>query len=393
MGGTCTSVAAYPNDPEYAPAERGDPQATWNEEQWYLYSCLPSDAPLASDPEGASGMSVDRVWNELATRGRDDVIVAYMEGGVNWRLADAPELRLRAYLNTGELPLPEDGKGITHGTYDLNGDGVVNVDDYADDPRVPRPLLHPQAGGITAEDLIVAFSDGRDGDGNGYVDDISGWNFHRDTNDPQTDNSVYGHANGESRQAVAETDNGFLAAGVCPRCRLLTVKAGDEAIDRPDRVAEAIAFAVDSGDHTDGMFYPHIWPGNSIVGDQSTRGQQSPSVLANRTYRSRSTLTSFGPHALFSVPNNDGSTSTGTPTQAGVAALVIAAGLDAVQAGRLAGPLSADEVKQVVRSTVSPIDDPTLPFPGLPGATFNIQYGYGRPNVYRAVQAVRAGQV
>ena len=333
VGGTCTSVPGYPNDPEYAPAERGDPEATWNEEQWYLYSCLPSDAPLASDPEGASGMSVDRVWNELATRGRDDVIVAYMEGGVNWRLADAPELRLRAYLNTGELPLPEDGKGITHATYDLNGDGVVNVDDYADDPRVPRPLLNPQAGGITAEDLIVAFSDGRDGDGNGYVDDISGWNFHRDTNDPQTDNSVYGHANGESRQVVAETDNGFLAAGVCPRCRLLTVKAGDEAIDRPDRVAEAIAFAVDSGakvvtgviaslglipevakalryaydrgvvvawasndfdsgDHTDGMFYPHIWPGNSIVGDQSTRGQQSPSVLANRTYRSRSTLTS-----------------------------------------------------------------------------------------------------
>src|SRR5206468_2582252 len=162
------------------------------------------------------------------------------------------------------------------------------------DPRLPRPLLHPQAGGITAEDLIVAFSDGRDGDGNGYVDDISGWNFHRDTNEPQTDNSVYGHANGESRQAVAETDNGFLAAG---------------------------------------MFYPHTWPGNSIVGAQSTRGQQSPSVLANRTYRSRSTLTSFGPHALFSVPNNDGSTSTGTPTQAAVAALVIAAGLDAVQAG------------------------------------------------------------
>ena len=92
-GGACANVPAYPNDPGYAPAERGDPQATWNEEQWYLYSCLPSDAPLASDPEGASGMSVDRVWNELGTRGRNDVVVAYMEGGVNWRLADAPELR------------------------------------------------------------------------------------------------------------------------------------------------------------------------------------------------------------------------------------------------------------------------------------------------------------
>src|SRR5947207_14512370 len=149
-------------------------------------------------------MSVDRVWNERATRGRDDVIVAYMEGGVNWRLDDSPELRLRAYLNTGELPLPEDAGGMTHGTYDLNGDGVVNVDDYADDPRVPRPFLHAQAGGITAEDLIRAFSAGHDDDGNGYVDDISGWNFHRDTNDPQTDNSVYGHANGEARPVSGE---------------------------------------------------------------------------------------------------------------------------------------------------------------------------------------------
>lgn len=433
-GGTCTDVAAYPNDPEYAPAERGNPQATWNDEQWYLYSCLPSDAPLATDPENASGMSVDRVWNELGNRGRDDVVVAYMEGGVNWRLDDAPELRRKAWLNTGELPLPEDATGATHGTYDLDGNGVVDVDDWADDPRVARPFLHPSAGGITSEDLIVAFSNGRDDDGNGYVDDISGWNFHRDTNDPQTDNSVYGHANGESRQVVAETDNALRTAGVCPRCRLLTVKAGDEAIDRPDRIAEAITFAVDSGakvitgviasvgltpevasalryaydrgvvvawasndfdsaDHTDGMFYPHVWPGNSIVGDQSTRGQQSPSVLANRTYRSRSTLTSFGPHALFSVPNNDGSTSTGTPTQAGVAALVVAAGLDAVHAHEIARPLDADEVKQVVRTTVSPIDDPTLPFPGLPGAAFNIQYGYGRPNVFRAVQAVHANRI
>src|SRR4029077_5646560 len=104
-----------------------------------------------------------------------------------------------------------------------------------------------------------------------------------------------------------------------------------------------------------GMFYPHVWPGNSIVGDQSTRGQQSPSVTSNRTYRSRSTLTSFGPHALFSVPNNDGSTSTGTPTQAGVAALVITAGLDAAQAGEIARPLGTDEEKHVARAAVAPL--------------------------------------
>jgi len=63
----------------------------------------------------------------------------------------------------------------------------------------------------------------------------------------QTDQSTYGHSDGESGQAVAEANNNFAGAGICPNCRLLMVKAGDEAIDRPDRLAEAIAFAVDSG--------------------------------------------------------------------------------------------------------------------------------------------------
>ena len=99
--------------------------------------------------------------------------------------------------------------------------------------------------------MIVAFSDGKDKDHDGFVDDISGWNFHRDTNDPQTDQSTYGHSDGESAQAVAEANNNFAGAGICPNCRLLMVKAGDEAIDRPDRVAEAIAFAVDFGLESD----------------------------------------------------------------------------------------------------------------------------------------------
>ena len=448
---TCTPAISGPDDPDYAPAERGQ-GGTWNEEAWYLYDCMPQSAPLASDPEGASGMSVNRAW-QAHGMGSDDVLVAYMEGGVNWRIGQSRELRLRAHLNTGELPYPQDASGQDHGTYDLNGDGVVDVDDYAQDPRIHRPLLHADtAGGITSEDLIVAFghckitdhridpqvgcpAGGRfDNDGDGYANDISGWNFHRDDNDPQTDQSIYAHANDESAQAVGEAGNAFAGAGLCPRCRLLSVKMGDEAIDRPDRVAEGIAFAVDSGarviigveaglgltpelraafdyayrndvvvawasndfdsaDHTEGMFYPHVWPGNSITGDRSTRGTRSPSVLADRNFRSRSSLTSFGPQALFSVPNNDGSTSTGTPTQGGVAALVVSAGLDAFRRGRSEAPLTADEVKQVVRSTVSPIDDPTLNPPGLPGASFNIQYGYGRPNVARAVDAVFAGRI
>ena len=97
-------------------------------------------------------MSVNRAW---AAYGMGHVIVAYMEGGVNWKLGDSNDLRDQAYLNTGELPYPQDAAGQTHGTYDLNGDGIVNVEDYVHDSRVGR--ANPQAGGITPEDLIIAF--------------------------------------------------------------------------------------------------------------------------------------------------------------------------------------------------------------------------------------------
>ncbi len=447
-GNPCTSAISGPNDPDYAPAERNPLSGlTFNAEQWHLYDCIPQSAPVATDPEGASGMSVNKAWASFGM-GRSDVIVAYIEGGVNWRLNSSTDIRRQAYLNCGELPAPENADGSTmHGhspgclqpndSYDLDGDGVLTVDDYANDPRIARPLLHPDAGGITAEDLIVAFSDGKDNDHNGFVDDISGWNFHRDTNDPQTDNSAYGHSDGESAQAIAEANNDFAGAGICPNCRLLMVKAGDEAIDRPDRVAEAIAFAVDSGarvidvtvsatgqapalagaveyayqhgvvvvwasndfesaDHTEGMGLAHVWPGNSLVSDQTNRsGTSSPGDQAATTFRSRSSLTSYGPHSLFSAPNEDGSTSTGTPSMAGVAAMVASAGLDAADSHEIEGALNANEVEQVVHSTASPINFTPCSgcFPGLPGAEFNIQYGYGRPNVFLAMQAVRNGKI
>jgi hypothetical protein len=394
-------------------------------------------------------MSVNRAW---ANYGMGHVIVAYMEGGVNWKLGDSNDLRDRAYLNTGELPYPEDAEGHTHGTYDLNSDGAVNVEDYAQDPRVGR--ANPQAGGITPEDLIIAFghcqivehligamgcppSGSFDNDQDGYPNDISGWNFHRDTNDPQTDNTIYHHADGESEALVATANNHFGGVGVCPGCQLLSVKMGDEAIDRPDRVAEGIVFAVKAGakvidvtsaslgqtpsmlgaveyayhhgvviawasndfesaDHTEGMRYPHVWPGNSVVSDESNRnGESMPGDLNATTFRSRSTLTSYGAHALFSVPTTDGSTSTGIPTTAGVAALVASAGEDAAAAHQISERLDANEVFQVTRATASPIESTpcTGCFPGLAGAEWNIQYGYGRPNVYEAMKAVHEGNV
>ena len=443
-GGWTGSTA--PNDPGYNIAEQDPAHHCLHDEEWYLFSFIPKCTPMASDGEGAAGMSVDLAWKQFSF-GRPDVRIAYVEGGVNWQNATArAELADRSYLNTRELPLPERADGSICSSYDCNGDGVVNVEDYAADPRLQRPYVN---GSLTPEDLIVAFGHCQivhgliqrcppgghfDNDGNGYANDIAGWNFFRNNNDPATNDSAYGHSDGQMEHAAAEGNNGVAGVGICPGCTLIPIKAGDEALDRTDALARSVYFAVDSGasvialtvadlsysnlmraaldyawkrgvvvtgssndfdsaDHQDGMFWPRVWPANGVVANDQTGPGTGDLSRQVTSFRERSNYTSFGPHALFSVSTSGGSTSESTPTQAAVAALVATEGRNAAAMGQISGRLDAGEIKQVVRATAANINDPNLGWPGLPGASFNIQYGYGRPNVLRADEAVAANRI
>jgi hypothetical protein len=284
-----------PNDPDYSG-------------ETYLFDHIPSGYPLATDSENSSGMWVDRAWRDYTT-GRPDTLIAYIEGGINWHDASAVDLVNKVYLNRGELPTPcpagscTSRYGALPAAYDLNHDGVFNVKDYASDPRVSDRNAN---GYRDPEDLIARFSDGVDHDHNGYVNDISGWDFYNRQNDPATVDAAYTHSNNQMRQAGAQANNGILGAGVCPRCMILPVKAGAEALDRTDDLAQAWLFAADSGaavvvsvtadlgystfmrqavdnlwrrgvlmveasndfnstDHQGGMFWPHVLPGNGLV--------------------------------------------------------------------------------------------------------------------------------
>ncbi len=438
-----------PNNPGYDPGERNPQAACINQEEWFLYSFIPKCTPLAKDPQGSSGMFVDQAWKQF-TIGRPDVVIAYVEGGINWHNPTArAQLAPRVYLNRGELPYPELADGKSCGRYDCNRDGTFNVFDYAHDPRLHRPYVN---GSLTPEDLIVAFGDCKiserthliefcrrghhyDNDGDGYPNDISGWNFMYENDDPATSDGAYSHPDDQMERAAGEANDGVDDVGVCPGCMVLPIKAGAEAIDRTDRVAQAIYFAIanhvsvidledaelgyssetqaalryannkgvvvvgasndfDSSDHQNGMFYPNVWPGNGLVADGTGPVPQAAGTdRLTTSYRSRSNATSFGPHSLFSAPNEGGSTSESTPTLAAVAGLVVSEGRAAAAAHRIAGPLSAGEVEQVVRETASNIDDPNVDWPGEPGATFNIQYGYGRPDVLAAMQAIAANRI
>lgn len=411
------AFAAFPADPPDDPGYPG---------QQYLFSTIPPSTPNATDPEGASGMSVDLAWRDFTT-GRSDTVIAYIEGGINWHAGDTAELANKVFINRRELPppcaiVPCTNRPVANpAAYDVNVDGVINAADYASDVRVSDANAN---GSIDPEDLIVAFSDGTDTDRNGYRDDISGWDFYNRQNDPATVDSAYDHANGQMKQAAAQTDNGVGGAGICPRCLIVPIKAGAESLDRTDDLAQAWLYATDIGaavivsvtadlgystfmrqaveyaahrgvlmveasndfdsiDHQGGMFWPHVLPGNGIVPDQA-----APSTT---TFRVRSNLTSWGTHNMFSASTDGGSTSESTPTLGGVAALLLAYGRDAVDDGLIATPLTSFEAVQVLRSTASDIDDPNLGWPGKPG--WDLQYGYGRPNAWRAMQAVAAGDI
>ena len=415
----------WPNDPNYSGKGIARQDLTpYDIQYFFLSTMIPDIAPLAVDPEGAVGMSVDAAWRAFGI-GREDVLIAYVEGGINWHyLMSLPELADKIYINPRELPPPCRGSVCGWPAAD-NGDGWFNAPDYAE-----MVADHNANGIIDAEDLIAEFSDGIDNDGNGYIDDISGWDFYNDQNNPSTYDTTYTHANSQMMQAAAITNNNYLGAGLCPRCMIMPVKAGAEALDRTDDLAQAWLFAADAGadiivsttadlgystfmaeaidyitrrgvvivessndfdstDHQGGMFHAHVLPGNGLVPNlASVTGKLA---RLTTTFRERSSITSWGTHNMFSVPNHGGTTSESTPTVGGMLAMVKSGADDAFDQVLIDQPLSGFELVQVVRHTCSDISDPNLGWAGKPG--WDLQYGYGRPNVYKAIKAVRDGKI
>ncbi|MSO42304.1 MAG: hypothetical protein EXQ70_10505 [Solirubrobacterales bacterium] len=439
--GAASAWAAFPqdppNDPGYDPAEQGGvgtcSTKAADAQQHYLFAG-PSQCTPGADAGASAGMNIgrttssptaDSAWSDF-TIGNPDTRIAYIEGGINWHNGDAAELRNRVFLNQGELPTPTDPDGLTD---------QLSASDY----ETFNATAPPDANGngvVDPEDIIVRFSDGVDDDGNGYADDISGWDFYNDQNDPATLDSTYGHANGQMKQAAAETNNGIGDAGICPRCMLIPIKAGAEALDRTDDLAQAWLYAGDIGadvivsttadlgyssfmdqaveklwedgvvmvessndfnstDHQGGMMHPHVLPGNAVVanshGLSTSAANASATNAATTTYNARSSYPEWGTHNMFVGATTGGTTSEATPTVGGVMSLVIAYGKEA---GLTGGPLSGQEAIQVVRESATDISgnpNPPYGWEGKPG--WDLQYGYGRPDVREAMEQISNGDI
>lgn len=266
-----------PNDPEYA--------ATWQ-----YFSHIPYNqvvqVPDAEAVLGA-GMHVDRAW-QLHT-GTPATKIAVLDSGILW---DTPDLRERFALNTGELPLP-------HGsdTYDANGDGRVEPSDWSRDPRCADAA---SKGHLTPADLIAVFSDGNDSDGNGFVDDIAGWDFLERDNDP-ADRTEFGHGTMEGNMSAGAVNNGIESAGACGNCSVAFLRVNDSFMADSNSIAAAIEYAVDNGfsvvQAALGPFnmtpalrkaVEHAWSKNVIVvataADENSFHNNQPAVLDQVLY-------------------------------------------------------------------------------------------------------------
>ncbi len=382
-------------------------------DNWKLTSERTGDPAIDASVQelmGVKGASVDLAWQ--ITTGRPDVLIAVLDSGIRWQ-DSLPDLVNKFYLNRGELPVPQGSENAAD-EYDRNGDGVFNIADYlaiGDTAADDRVEDRNGNGMIDPEDLIFIFSDGVDDDENGYIDDISGWDFYEDDNDP-LDEVSYGHGTGESNDSGAEADNGLGGVGTCPNCMLLEIRVGDSFVAEVNAFAQAVVFAVDSGarvvqealgtlnqtEHgqhavdyaydngvvviasaADEQSNHHNYPANydhTVQVNSVKRFEDISGILQSpRSYLYLNGCTNYGGHIAFAVPSSSCS-SEATGNGSGMAGLVISAALNAIDRGALTPyplgdgsfapyPLSAEEVKQLLSLSTDDIDFSARPEEGI----------------------------
>lgn len=401
-------------------------------DEWNFTSSFPdgsSQIPEAQRAVGA-GMWIDRAW--AVTTGRTDVVVAVLDSGIRW---DGGNLLDKYYLHAPELPFPQDAAGADSGTHDRDGNGVFNMADFADDPRLdPAAGDNPQGGSdgvLDPSDLIAAFSDGIDDDGNGYVDDICGWDFFWDDNNPYDDTLFdgYSHGTAEARMVGGEGNDGDSTIGVCPNCPILPLRVGDSFVTDVNHFAFAAIYAVDLGvsviESALGTLnnsplaveaIEYAWDrGVTIMGsaaDECAYHMNMPSAnhhtvyihairydgddyADSNTFMSFSNGTNYGPRLQLSASGTRAS-SEAAARGAGIAGLVYSAARDALEDGTLDEMPTSSEVYQILTRHVhdvshNPSGQWSDQYPSRPG--WDRYFGYGRMDAFSAVRAVRDGEI
>jgi subtilisin family serine protease len=259
-------------------------------------------------------------------------------------------------------------------------------------------LLHPDLAANIWENTGEIAGNSIDDDLNGYVDDINGWDFAADDNDPTPVGST--HETEVAGVAGAVTNNAEGIAGVAWDCRIMPLQINYTTVD----VANAIDYAADNGARVINMSFGSYDPGkygpDTIVEDAvidafasgvvlvATAGNNSiddmryPAALddviavaSTTSADQRSSFSNYGSWVTVAAPgsailstsgpagyNTVNGTSFAAPYVAGIAALLASAD----------GSLSPTSVRLRIEYSVDKIDS-------------DLYIGTGRVNVGRAL--------
>lgn len=347
--------------------------------------------------------------------GRFDVTIAVLDSGIIW---EAWEIINKIKLNENELPRPQKADGTTCSADDCNGDGLFNIQDFAGDARVKKEAGIDTADSVLdASDLIATFSDNKDDDSNGYIDDISGWDFLWDDNQAYASNR-FDHGTGVMEHIGAEGGQTDTDIGNCPNCSILPVRTGDSFIADADRLAQGILYATDRGAKViamasgtinntatlhealqyawskgvlvvaaigDELSYHHLYPGAAdyLMAVHSIRYWPPIEWENAKTYLAFNGCNNFGSH--LTVVSGTTSCATGaTGITAGTAGLIFSRYRD------LGIELHPDEVRAMLINSATDINvpgsgqKPSVYFPSHAG--WDIYFGYGRLHAGRAIE-------
>ncbi|MGH1363852.1 MAG: S8 family serine peptidase [Calditrichia bacterium] len=329
--------------------------------------------PLLAEQWYRQTLNIDEAWN--TTRGDASIVVGIIDTGVDYRHED---LQGALWINNAE---------------DLNGNGTLDASD----------------------------ENGIDDDGNGYVDDVVGWDFtdapafpdqgdYLDPDNDPDDEFLSGHGT-PAAGLIAAQQNDVGIAGIAPGLRVMALRAGTASgFLEEDDVAEAILYAIDNGCRIVNMSFGDVAfsyllrdvirygseKGLIFVAAAGNSGSSIPnypaayaetiSVGATTIENQRASFSSFGNTLNLVMPGQDvfatqiengygsfNGTSFSAPLACGVLGLILSA-----------NPNMTSE--QAIGALYGSVQDL-----GLRG--WDERYGHGLPDAARAVTAGKNGYV